>query len=59
MAIAKGSGIVVVINQETNESQEFVSVNQAAKALGTNHTTLGSYIKNKKLFKKIYKVFIK
>lgn len=58
MAAAKGSGIVVVIDQETGVSQEYTSVNQAAKALGTNHVTLGKYIKSQKLFKSIFKVTI-
>jgi group I intron endonuclease len=59
MSVSKGLGTVLVIDQETNVTQEYASVSQAAKALGTSHVTLGKYIKSQKLFKLRYKVLIK
>lgn len=59
MAIAKGSGIVVILDQETNISQEYVSINQAAKAIKANRATISLYIKSKKIFRGKYKLFFK
>jgi len=59
MAIAKGSGIVVILDQETNISQEYVSINQAAKAIKANRATISQYIKSKKIFRGKYKLFFK
>ena len=50
MAIARGSGTVSVTNINTNITEQYSSVSQAAKALGTSHVTLGKYIKMLKIF---------
>lgn len=59
LSASKGLETVLVIDQDTNVTQEYASVSQAAKALGTSHVTLGKYIKSQKLFKLRYKVLIK
>ena len=47
---------VKVTNLETNISQEYVSLTEAAKSLNTNKTTLKKYILSSKPFKGIYKL---
>jgi len=59
MALARGGGIVIVTNVETLETVKYVSVSQAAKELGTNHVTLGRYIKSQKVFRSMYKISVK
>ncbi len=47
---------VKVTNLETNVSQVFISLTDAAKSLNTNKTTLKKYILSSKPFKSIYKI---
>lgn len=47
---------IEVINLETNVSQNYVSLNEAAKNLNTTKNTLKRYILNSKLFKGVYKL---
>ena len=47
---------VKVTNLETNEFQEYSSITEAAKNLGTSKYTLKKYILNSKNFKGIYKL---
>ncbi len=56
----KATGMAVVLtNVKTKVSQEFDSMNQAAKMHNTSHKTLSRYIQNKKLFKGIYNITLK
>jgi hypothetical protein len=50
---------VVLTNVKTKVSQEFDSMNQAAKMHNTSHKTISRYIQNKKLFKGIYNITLK
>nr|QBM09680.1 hypothetical protein [Dactylella sp.] len=59
MAAAKGSGIVVILNTETNISQKYVSISQAAKEIKASRATISAYIKSQKFFQGKYKLFFK
>ena len=55
--MSKANGMkVTVINMETGESVEYVSVREASRKLDSNNTTISSYIKNNKLFRGIYRI---
>lgn len=45
---------VVVINNQTGEVSEFLTMRKAAEFLGTSHSQVISYINSKKLFRGIY-----
>lgn len=47
---------VKVTNTETNLSQEYTSITEAAKMLNSNRTTITEYIRNSLLFNGIYKL---
>lgn len=49
MVTAKGSGAVVVTDLETNQTVEYISMSETARALNTNHVTIGRYIKSQKV----------
>jgi len=48
---------VIVINI-IKETFEFISLRKAAQFLGTSHSQIMIYIKNGKLFKDIYSVYL-
>lgn len=47
---------VQVLNIETGETMEFLSIYQTANYFGTNHTTIRNYIKSKKPYKNLYMI---
>jgi group I intron endonuclease len=49
---------VKVLNIETNMTMEFLSTYQAAEYFGVSRVTISNYIKNQKLYKNQYKIFI-
>ena len=49
---------VKVLNTENNTTMEFLSTYQAAEYFKINRTTISNYIKSKKLYKNIYKMYI-
>lgn len=47
-------GTAVVSNLETNETREYPSIREAARALKTSDVTIGKYVKNSKIFRGSY-----
>jgi lysyl-tRNA synthetase class I len=49
---------VVVSNLETNETTEYPSIREAARALKTSDVTIGKYMRNSKVFRGSYLIII-